>query len=121
MTEKNQTAWQREILKEEKEFSHCILRNQDDRAILIEMLNFEGTLCRICKTHSIHGIPLSVHRMFYQSLNDPFNGVVLFDIENKPVMMKTYTIDPLSEEFTELLTEQWDMQFPPQFIHSCPV
>jgi hypothetical protein len=110
LTPKDQMAWQREVLREEENTSVCLLRNQDDRAILIETLLFEGEQCRECSTRSIHGIPLSIHRMYYRSLHDRFNGVVLYDIEERPVMMKIYETDPLTGEFTIVLREEWNMQ-----------
>lgn len=116
LTLKDQMAWQREFLKEEKSSSLCLLRNQEDRAILIESLIFENQHCRICTTHSVHGIPLSTHRMYYRSLHDPFNGVILYDVEERPVMMKEYEADPITDEFTQLLSEEWNMQNPPALI-----
>lgn len=109
LTLKDQMAWQREILKEDKESSVCLLRNQEDRAILIETLMFEGDRCRECTTRSVHGILLSIHRMYYCCLNDDFNGVVLYDVEKRPVMMKVYETDPSTGEFTNLLIEEWNM------------
>lgn len=119
LTLKDQMAWQREIFKEENNISHCLLRNQEDRAILLETLVFEGECCRMCTTSSIHGVPLSIHRMYYCHLNDHFNGVILYDIEKHPVMMKIYEIDPLSGEFTQLLMEEWNMQEPPTLVQTC--
>jgi hypothetical protein len=110
LTLKDQMAWQREVLREEKDLSVCLLRNQDDRAILIETLLFEGEQCRECTTRSVHGIDLCIHRMYYRSLQDRFNGVVLYDNEGHPVMMKMYETDPLTGEFTNLLFEEWNMQ-----------
>lgn len=113
LTMKDQMAWQREVFREDGHSSVCLLRNQEDRAILIETLMFEGEFCRTCTTSSIHGIPLAVHRMYACSLNDPFNGVILYDMEKRPVMMKVYEIDPLTGEFTNLIEEEWNMQHPP--------
>ncbi len=113
LTLKDQMAWQREILKEEKDLSICLLRNQDDRAILIETLSFENNQCRTCQTNSVHGIPLSIHRMYYQCLQDSFDGVILYDIEKRPVMIKVYETDRVTGEFTNLLMEDWNMQIPP--------
>lgn len=110
LTLKDQTAWQREVMREEKDSSHSLLRNQDDRAILSETLIFEGEQCKECTTHSIHGIPLAVHRMYYRSHHDRFDGVILYDMEKRPVMMKMYEIDLLTGEFTNLLLEEWNMQ-----------
>lgn len=119
LTLKDQLAWQRESLHEEDQSSVSLLRNQEDRAVLIERLIFEGDYCRACTTSSIHGIPLAIHRMHYSALNDLFNGVILYDIEKRPVMMKVYDIDPISGEFSELLTEEWNMKNPPAILETC--
>jgi hypothetical protein len=110
LTLKDQIAWEREILKDDPEQSICLLRNQDDRCVLMETLTFEGNQCRSCLTSSIHGIPLSIHRMYYRCLKDHFDGVILYDLEERPVMIKTYETNPQTGEFTNLLTEEWDMQ-----------
>lgn len=112
----NQTAWQREIIEEKEDQTVCLLRNQDDRAILLETLTFEKDQCRSCRMSSVHGLPLSEHRMYYNRLQDPFDGVVLYDLEGRPVMMKLYEVDPLTGEFTTLLKEEWDMQTPPSIL-----
>lgn len=119
LTIKDQMAWQREVLNEEPDSSRCLLRDQNDRAILYEALTFEKELCRSCVTSSVHGVPIAVHRMYYSQLDDPFNGVVLFDIENRPVMMKVYEIDPITNEFTHLISEEWNMQNIPELIQLC--
>jgi hypothetical protein len=107
---KDQVAWQREVLKEGGSQSICLLRNQDDRAVLLETLTFDQNQCRTCETSSVHGVPLAVHRMYYQSMKDSFDGVVLYDMEERPVMMKIYETDPQTGEFTNLIREEWDMQ-----------
>lgn len=116
LTLKDQIAWERETLKEEKDRSICLLRNQDDRGVLMETLTFEHNQCRSCSTSSVHGIPLSIHRMYYRSLTDSFDGVVLYDVEERPVMMKTYETNPQTGEFTDLLSEEWNMQTLPPGI-----
>lgn len=110
LTLKDQIAWQREILEEKKDQSLCLLRDQEDRAILIETLFFDQDRCRRCMTSSIHGIFLAIHRMYYRCLQDDFDGVILYDSEEHPVMMKTYAIDPITGDFSYLLSENWDMQ-----------
>lgn len=119
LTLKDQMAWQREILKENQDSSLCLLRNQEDRVVLMETLTFEGDLCRTCQTSSVHGIPLSIHRMYYQSLNDHFNGVVLYDVEERPIMMKVYEIDSVTGEFTALIQEEWNMQNIHPLLQTC--
>lgn len=114
--EAHQAAWLKEELKHEGQTIHCLLRDQDDRAILYETHSFDGHLCRSCSMHSIHGLLLSTHRMYYTSLHDPFNGVVLFDLENRPVMMKTYEFDSETLQFTRLLSEEWNMEILPALL-----
>ncbi len=58
-------------------------------------------------------MPLAVHRLYYRQLLDAFDGVILYDIEERPVMMKIYETDPLTGEFTNLLSEEWTMQHLP--------
>lgn len=119
LTLKDQMAWQREVLKEEGDRTICLLRNQEDRVVLIETLTFENNQCKTCLTSSVHGIPLALHRMYYRCLQDPFDGVVLYDLEGHPVMIKTYETDPQTEEFTNLLNEEWNMQNPHPLLQQC--
>lgn len=110
LTPADQMAWQKEVLFEDETVAKCLLRNQEDRAILLETHCFDNQRCRSCQISSIHGLPLSLHRMYYQALHDPFDGVVLYDLENRPVMLKTYQTDLQTGEFSLLLSEEWDMQ-----------
>ena len=98
-----QAVWHRETLSESRDKRICLLRNQDDRAILTETLHFESNLCRLCQIHSIHGIHLSTHHMHYKNLNDSFDGVILFDCEERPVMQKIYQFNEETQEFDHLL------------------
>lgn len=102
-----QTAWQKVMLSESDEKVVSAIYNQDDRLVLIETYHFEGTFCRSCHTTSGHGIALSEQKIFYKNLGDPFNGVVLYDVNSHPVMFKHYENDD-SGEFTELVEEVWD-------------
>jgi hypothetical protein len=108
LTSMHQTAWQRERLKEEDNQIHCLLRNQDDRAILFETHYFEEHLCVKCEIFSIHRLLIATQSLYYQVKGDAFNGVILFDLENRPVMKKTYEWDCESGEFSALLTEEWN-------------
>jgi len=106
----DQTGWSRE------ETDHGVLiRDMDDRVIHIEQYEFEQSLCRACKIYSPHGWLAATHRLFYKTLGDAFNGVVLFDTNQKPVLLKQYQVDDRNE-FTELLSEDWNMsQFKEDF------
>lgn len=104
-----QIAWQKNVLPERNEKAKCAIRNQDDRLILIEEYEFENIFCRECRSTTPHGILVAVQKMFYCSLKDPFDGVVLYDVNAHPVIFKRYNIDPLTKDFAELLEEEWDM------------
>lgn len=100
------TAWQKEVVSEG---AMCLIRNQDDRIVFLETYQFVDHLCRQCEVKSPHGITLSIHRMYYQSLGDSFNGVVLYDSNERPVMLKKYEFDLERQLFTTLLEEQWEV------------
>jgi hypothetical protein len=104
-----QNAWQKIIFKDNEIKTTCHIRNQDDRLILIEEYAFENNLCRECRSFSPHEVQISSQKMYYKMFNDPFNGSVLFDTNDHIVMYKTYQADPLTNEFSDLLTEEWDM------------
>lgn len=102
-----QQAWQKEILEETPTSMKCLLRNQDDRAILFENYEFERGRCRACSFISIHGILLAKHCLYYSDFGDSFNGIILYDIEGRPIMKKMYEIDSSTGEFGTLLSEEW--------------
>lgn len=105
-----QTAWQKLPILEEPDQTVCLIRDQDDRVLFLETHLFSKELCRECRVNSPHGIPLSVHRMFYTIYHDPFDGVILYDSNEHPVMMKRYEFDAGLQQYTTLLEEQWNMQ-----------
>lgn len=94
-------SWLKEPINEHR----ALIRNHDDRVILFETYEFEKELCRTCHLTSPHGTPLSTHRLYYEKLGDPFNGVILFDINDKPILKKTYVFE--DGKFTDLLSEDW--------------
>jgi hypothetical protein len=104
-----QTAWQKTSLPEHEGKARCAIRNQDDRLILIEEYQFKGVFCWKCRSTTPHGILVAVQKMFYKSLKDPFDGVILYDVNEHPVIFKLYAIDALTKDFSELLEEEWDM------------
>lgn len=104
------SAWQTEPLEAAHAGSVYLIRNQDDRLLFKETYVFQGNLCRECHIASAHGIPLSCHKIFYESLNDPFNGVILYDTNWRTVMIKKYEPNPLTGEFETLIEENWDCE-----------
>ncbi len=104
----NQTAWQKEKIKESENTLHCVIRNQDDRIILFENYTFKNGICRECTTTSAHGILVSFQKIYHQDLGDSYNGVILFDANQHPVVKKQYQLDSESKTFTQLLNEEWN-------------
>lgn len=105
-----QMAWEKTIVEETPEKIVSIIRNQDDQVLYFETCHFQEGFCRVCNISSSHGIFLSSHRLYYKTLNDPFNGVVLFDSDNYPVMLKIYERDEGSGNFTKIIEESWDVE-----------
>jgi hypothetical protein len=102
-------AWQKSIVSETGDTIICMIRNQDDRIVFIEKYLFEKNLCRECHVSSPHGYPLSFHKMLYKKFGEPFDGVILYDCNEHPVMRKRYQFDEEAGEFTELIEESWDL------------
>ncbi|MBA3816099.1 MAG: hypothetical protein H0X29_06200 [Parachlamydiaceae bacterium] len=105
-----QNAWQKVFVSQAENKTICHIRNQDDRLVLVEEYTFENNLCRECHSYSPHGILVSSQKIYYKTLNDQINGATLFDRNNHPVMYKTYQVNPATNEFSELIFEQWDMR-----------
>lgn len=106
--EREQAAWEKERIDEKDHSITHLLRNNEGRAILLESLFFLEGRCRVCEIKSASGILLATHQVCYEDL-DGFNGVILFDIEKRPILKKTYSVDPITKEFTELLFESWEV------------
>lgn len=102
-------AWQKNTLTNDQGNPIAQIHNQDDRLIFIETYRFVQDLCKECYVTSPHGFLLSIHRMYYSKFGDPFDGVILFDRNDHPVMIKRYQFDEVQQQYTELLEEQWDM------------
>lgn len=121
LTPLEQTAWQKETLEETSKATKSLIRNGEDRVVLIEECSFADSFCKECRISSPHGLHLSTHRMFYTHQQDPINGVILFDSYDKLVMWKTYACNQ-EGEFTDLIEEQWDLgpQAVPPFTQGDP-
>jgi hypothetical protein len=108
LKQENHQGWQKEIVQETEKTVVCLIRDQNDRLLFIETHHFTSDVCRLCCVTSLHGVVLSIHKMFYTSLGDPYDGVALYDVQNRLVMCKRYVFDSGSRQFTELLEEHWD-------------
>lgn len=104
-----QLAWQKIPIHETENTAISHIRNQDDRLILIEKYRFDSGLCKECHTFSPFGPLVSIQKIFYKKLKDPFNGVTLFDSNNRLVMAKYYEFDESSNAFSQLIKEEWLM------------
>jgi hypothetical protein len=103
-----QQAWQKQEQSRSANTIECLIRNQDDRVVYLERNTFHHDRCRQCEVLSPFGLLLSTHHILYEDLGDLFNGVILCDRNNRPVMFKRYASNPQGE-FTDLLEEQWDL------------
>lgn len=100
----SQVGWQKEPFGEDT----YLIRNLEERIVLKEQYDYRAERCICCKAYSPHGPLISTQKIFYKEFNDPFNGVVLYDSANKPVMIKFYTLDEKGD-FNEVIKEEWDM------------
>jgi hypothetical protein len=105
-----QMAWQKVVASDTPDHVTSLIRDQDDRLILIEKYEFENQMCRRCTITSPHGILLSRQNMYYTALKDSFNGVILFDSNCHPIVCKKYECNDNGYEFTKLLSVEWDMR-----------
>jgi len=103
----HQIAWKKDAISSSD--YRCMIKNQDDRIIALEEYAFAGERCRMCTTHSAHGIIISFQKIYYSDFGDPFNGVALFDSNKRIVMYKRYSIDS-EGAFLEVLEENWKMK-----------
>lgn len=108
LSEKDQQAWQRTRLYEDEAIARSLLRNMDDRVILIEEAHFSGEDCIECRLHSPHGIWVATQKIYDTRRGDPFDGMALIDRLDHPVLLKKYARDPESRSFTTLLAEVWE-------------
>jgi hypothetical protein len=104
-----QTAWQKIPITETPDLMVCLIRDHDDRVLFIETHVFVNNLCRECRVSTPQSTPLSVHKMLYKNLGDPFDGVILYDHNEHPVMYKRYEFNENEQQFTNLLEEEWNM------------
>lgn len=104
----NQTAWEKKLIDTSTET--YMIRNQDDRIVLIEEYFFDGDFCKMCNTRSVHGVPISKQKIYYKDLGDHVNGVALFDNNDHMVMYKLYNLDAETKEFTDIIEENWNMK-----------
>lgn len=103
-----QNAWNKIQIKDEDQAITSLIRDHNDRVILFEHYAFEDGRCRSCTATSAFGQTLSHQKIFYKTLGDNFDGVILYDANHYPVMRKKYKVDPESDEFGELLEENWN-------------
>lgn len=97
-----QASWLKEPFGE----NSSLLRNQDDRVVLIEKYEFKGDKCSLCRYLSPQGIEIAFHKISLRDWGDPFDGVTLYDLNDMPIMQKKYTIE--KGEFLDLLEENWN-------------
>lgn len=105
----NQLAWERTALPK-SEGPKSLIRDQNDRVILIEEYVFRKTRCIECRILTPHKVLIAVQNIYYKEFNEAFDGVILRDANNHQVMSKEYAMNSQTNEFGDLLKENWDMQ-----------
>lgn len=106
LKEEYQHAWQKETLFETKTEKRCLIRNIEDRVVLIETYHFEKDHCKECVITSPHGMLLGREKISMKKLGDPENKVALFDALDNPVMEKHYLCDEQGE-FIQVESVTW--------------
>lgn len=104
LTPASQVGWR----KTKEQDNTFLIRNLEERIVLKEQYHYKADLCISCRSFSPHGPLVSEQKIFYQQLGDPFNRVILFDSQERPVMVKSYTVDA-NGDFDQLEWEEWDM------------
>lgn len=105
---REQQGWQKQLLEETELRTFSLIRNIDDRIILLETCFFTKGFCRECLTTSPHSFLLSVQKISYRQFGDAFDGVTLYDANEHPVMVKKYLCDAAGL-FTDLIEENWNV------------
>lgn len=102
----SQVAWQEVPLRDTAEGKVYLIRNGDDRVIILEEFRFRAGRCEECRLLSPQGLYLGRHRMRYRDWGDAFDGVTLEDATGRRVMEKRYSLGP-NGEFEKVLVEEW--------------
>lgn len=105
LNERDQLAWQKEVLSSETNKVECLIRDQDDRVICMEFHQLKDNIPVECQIFSPHGIHLATQKLHYVCWGESFNGVTLSDNSGRLVLKKTYDFDEELFEFTNLLEE----------------
>lgn len=102
-----QQGWQRELIKQTPTRSLFWIRNQEDRAILREKLDFKESQCKRCRIYGPQGLLLAMQTMYYTILGDGWDGTLLYDRHKHLVLAKHYRAG-VDGTFEELLEERSD-------------
>lgn len=105
LNERDQNAWQKEVISSEANEVVCLIRDQDDRVVCLEKHQLKEEIPVACQIYSPHGIYIGCQKMHYIAWGDAFNGVTLSDSTGRMVLKKVYAFDEETFEFTELLEE----------------
>lgn len=105
----NQQAWERTPLAK-SEGTKSIIRDQNDRVILIEEYEFRNHRCVECRIFSPHEVLIATQNIYFKEFNDAFDGVILRDANGHQVMRKEYEMNQQTKEFGDIIKTVWDMQ-----------
>jgi hypothetical protein len=99
-------VWKKDLLKESDSEVVVLLRDENDIPVVIERNHFENGRILSCDMTTPQGTQISKQKFYYASSADPFNGLTLFDGNDRPVMQKNYAVDE-HDTFTDLLNVNW--------------
>lgn len=104
LNERDQLAWQKEILPSSSvSEADCLIRDQDDRVVFLEKHQLKDGVSVSCKIFSPHGTLLAHQEMHYVCWGAAFNGVTLSDSTGRLALKKVYAFDEQTFQFTDLL------------------
>lgn len=96
-------TWQREILEESKDLVRALIRNIEERIILVEEHIYRNDVCIGCKLYSPQCVFVGRQTLLDKERGDAFDGVVLEDMTGRKVLQKKYAKDPVTGDFGALL------------------
>lgn len=110
LNERDQLAWQKEIIEELPDQQTCLIRDHDDRVVFLEKHQFQKNMPAQCEIFSPQGLLLAIQKISYKFRGDIYDGVTLLDGNGRTILKKIYVFDEISRQFTDLLEENWDTE-----------
>lgn len=104
---KEPAAWEKQLVQDTGEQLRFIVKDEDDRVRFFENHTLESGRTVKGEIFSVHGIFLCAHRLFWMSKGDSWNGLQIWDREERLVLTKIYNVSPDTGDFADLIAEKW--------------